>query len=253
MTAATTTRPATGTAVEPPVEAAEARVVRLRLRRRLIWWSLPVVGILVLMAIKLIAVVVLGVQARVSFDADDAVGVELAAAGLGVANLIEPHKAYFAAGDARVLAGDFEGARSAFEGALALAPRDGVEACQIRVNLVLSLERLGDAAKTSSGVAAAKPFYDRIDAVVAEAPEGCFQPEAGNTGAELGAARERAQEKGDQPQGDQPGQQGGDAPAPPGSDKQQQLDDLTRENQQQRAQGQGNATRGAPPKADKPW
>ncbi len=232
-------------------ESEAARLARLRLRRRLVLWSLPAVVVLLLLAVKLCSVVVLGEQARTAFTAGDATGVEDAAGRLGVANVVEPFKAPFALGDARALAGDLDGARSAFEVALGLAPRDGIEACQIRVNLVLTLEQLGDAAKASSGLPAAKTYYDRVQAVVAEAPPGCFQPPGGGTGQELADAGSRAQQKSQPSAGDPPGTQG--QPGQPSKDKQQQLDDKTQDNLQQRSQGQNTPNRGAPPKVDKPW
>ncbi len=238
----------------PDVEAPESALdhrARLRLRHRLVLWSLPVILLLLLMATKLVSVVPLGEQSRTAFAAGDATAVERAAGLLGVTNLIEAHKAPFAEGDARALAGDMDGARAAFEVALALAPRDGVEACQIRVNLVLSLEQLGDAAKASSGLSAATPYYDRMQVVVAEAAPGCFRPPAGSTGQELGDARSRAEKKSQQQPRDQPG--GQTPPAQPSPDKQQQLDDKTKDNQQQRSQGQNNQDRGSPPQVDKPW
>lgn len=232
-------------------ESAQAHRARQRLRHRLVLWSLPAILLLLLMATKLVSVVLLGEQSRSAFAAGDATAVERAAGLLGITNLIEAHKAPFAEGDARALAGDVDGARVAFEVALALAPRDGVEACQIRVNLVLSLEQLGDAATASSGVAAARPYYDRMQVVVAEAAPGCFQPPAGSTGQELGDARSRAEEKSQPKPGNQPGAQ--QPPAQPSPDKQQQLDDKTKDNQQQRSQGQNNQDRGSPPQVDKPW
>ncbi len=234
-------------------ESADARRARLELRRRLIVWSIPVVLVLLLVALKLLSMVAIGNQARSAYDAGEVTAVEQAAARLGFLNVIERHKAPFARGDARVLAGDFAGAREAFEEALGVAPRNAVEACQIRVNLVLSLEKLGDAAKAGTGLDAAKPYYDRMQVVVADAPEGCFQPPAGDTGQQLGDARGRAQEKSQPPQGQSPGEQ--PQQPQPGEDKQKQLDDKTKDNQQQRSQAQGDQSRdgASRPRVDKPW
>ncbi len=253
MSTLTTARPGESNP-EAPREPASARRVRLELRRKLVVWSLPVVLVLLLVALKLLSMVAFGDRARSSYDAGEVTGVEQAAVRLGFLNVIERHKAPFAHGDARVLAGDFGGARGAFEEALDIAPRDDVEACQIRVNLVLSLEKLGDAAKTASGLGGAKPYYDRMQVVVADAPQGCFQPAAGDAGQQLGDARGRAEEKSQPPEAGSPDAQP-PQPQQPGADKQKQLDDKTQDNQQQRSQGQGDQSRdgASRPQVDKPW
>lgn len=235
-------------------ESPDTRRARLDLRRKLVVWSLPIVLVLLLVALKLLTMVAAGHQARSAYEAGQVTAVEQAAGRLGFLNVIERYKAPFARGDARVLAGDVEGGREAFEEALQVAPRDAVEACQIRVNLVLSLEKLGDAAKAASGLPAAKSYYDRMQVVVAEAPEGCFQPPAGTAGQELGDARGRAQEKSQPPEAGAPGQQP-QQPAQPGDDKQKQLDDKTKDNQQQRSQSQGDQSNngGSRPPVSKPW
>ncbi|MDQ2796417.1 MAG: hypothetical protein M3Y06_04545, partial [Actinomycetota bacterium] len=108
--------PQPGASPEDP----EARAARLRLRRRLVLWSLPAVILLALVAAKLALMVTLGDQAREAYAAGNVTGVESAAARLGFVNVIEPYKAPFARGDASVLAQDYDSARAAFEEALAL-------------------------------------------------------------------------------------------------------------------------------------
>ena len=148
-------------------ETAEARAARLRLRKRLVVWSLPFVVVLALVATKLLTMVALGDEALRSYTAGNVTGTEDAAKRLGFLNLIEAHKAPFARGDARVLAGDYDGARAAFEESLALAPhRTLASACQIRVNLSLSLEKLGQAAQNAGQADQAKQYFDRMQQVV---------------------------------------------------------------------------------------
>ena len=130
-------------------ETDQQRADRLRLRRRLALWSLPVVVVLLLVATKLFSTVAFGEDAVRSYTAGNITGTQDAADHLAFGNVIEPHKAPFALGDARVLAGDFAGARGAFEEALTRAPKDSIESCQIRVNLVLSLEKLATAATSA--------------------------------------------------------------------------------------------------------
>ncbi len=242
----------------PPPESEQARAARLALRRRLLVWSLPVVLVVLAVALKLLTMVALGQQARSAWDEGNITSLQSAGERLGFLNLVERHKAPFAVGDAKVLAGDMDGARAQFERALVLAPTDGLENCQIRVNLAAVLEKLGDDAKGGSGgLAAATPYYDREQAVAAAAPPGCFQPQGEGTGQQLDQAQQRAKDKSQPPQ-QQPGQdpqqdQQGQQPDP---GKEQQLDQKTKENQQQRSQGeQGQRDSGSDglPHVDKPW
>ncbi len=237
-------------------ESAPVRVARLRLRRRLVLWSLPVVVVMLLVATKLLATVALGEEALRSYTQGNITGTQDAAGRLGVVNVIEPHKAPFALGDARVMAGDFDGARAAFEDALKAAPKDSLDACQIRVNLVLSLEKLGTAATSAGHPDQAKAYSDRLNEVVAQAPQGCFQGDAQNDeGQQLRDAQQRSQEQQqqeqqrqqDQQQQPQPDQQG-----QPSEDKQQQLDNMTQDNLQQRQQTDQQRSAGGSSVA-KPW
>ncbi|MDQ2755440.1 MAG: hypothetical protein M3Y71_02585, partial [Actinomycetota bacterium] len=236
----------------PPVRAA-----RLARRRRLLVRSAPVVVVLLLVALKLLTMVAAGHQARVAYDGGSITSLEQSGQRMAFLNVVERHKAPFALGDAAVLAGDFDTARARFEQALRVAPSDGLEACQVRVNLVLALEQLGDKARSASGADAAKPFDDRIAAVAAGAPAGCFQPQGQGTGQRLDEARSRALQKGSAEQ-PSPGQDPplGQDPPQPGTDKQQQLDQKTKDNQAQRAQGDQGArdsNGGSRPQVDKPW
>src|SRR5689334_3543514 len=176
-------------------ETAEAKASRLKLRKRMVVWSLPFVVILALVATKLLTMVALGDEAVRAYSSGNVTATESAADRLGFLNLIEPHKASFARGDARVLAGDFDGARAAFEESLSLAPKDSRESCQIRVNLALSLEKLGQAAHNAGQADQAKQYFDRVQQVVSDAPPGCFEGDAQDEeGQELRDAQQRAQD-----------------------------------------------------------
>jgi hypothetical protein len=142
-------------------------------------------------AVKLLSVGYLGAAAAQAFTRGDHSGVASAAAGLGLANFLERHKAPFAAGDALVLRGDYAGARAQFEASLAIAAR--ADECKVRVNLVLSIERLGDerlnsGARTGDAPAdgavaedarmeAARLYAEGL-AVGDAAPPGCFSAES---------------------------------------------------------------------------
>ena len=233
-------------------ETAEAKAARLRLRKRLVLWSLPFVVLLALVATKLLTMVALGDEAVHAYSSGNVTGTESAADRLGFLNLIEPHKAPFARGDARVLAGDYDGARAAFEESLTLAPKDSRESCQIRVNLALSLEKLGQAAQNAGRADQAKQYFDRVQQVVGAAPPGCFDGDAqDDEGQALRDAQQRAQDQSQQQ--DQQNQQQNQQQDQPSQDKQQQLDEKTKDNLNQRQQGDEQNGAVTKPPVDKPW
>lgn len=233
-------------------ETPQARAARLRMRKRLALWSLPFVLALALVSAKLLTMVALGDEAVRAYGSGNVTGTEDAGQRLEFLNLIEPHKAPFARGDARVLAGDYDGARAAFEEALGLAPHDSRESCQIRVNLALSLEKLGQAAQTAGHADVAKQYFDRVQQVVNDAPPGCFEGDAQDEeGQQLRDAQQRAQDQNQQQ--DQQDQQSQNQQQQPSEDKQQQLDDKTRDNLNQRQQGDEQHGAVTKPPVDKPW
>ncbi|MET4095196.1 hypothetical protein [Arthrobacter sp. UYCu712] len=168
----------------------------IRRRRLLLWSALPALLALAV-AVKLLGAAWSGGQAADAFARNDVPAAESAAAALGVANFFERHKAPFATGDALVLRGDYAGARAAFEAALADAPP--ADEYPVRVNLVLSIERLGDAAAGGGDGADGDALSGEALAVANDAPAGCFEPDgagpdgAGAGGAEPGGAGERLQ------------------------------------------------------------
>ncbi|MEE2852458.1 MAG: hypothetical protein VX424_07385 [Actinomycetota bacterium] len=145
---------------------------RLRLRRRLLAYSAPVVAIALLVAIKLFSVVLLGNSAGHAFTRGDASAVRADAAILGVANVVEPARAPFAEGTAAVLDRRLEDADAHFTDAVA---RSGtVGSCPARVNLELVRETQGDRAAAAGDRARADERYASALAVVGAAPRGCF-------------------------------------------------------------------------------
>ncbi|WP_237159198.1 hypothetical protein [Mycolicibacterium rhodesiae] len=145
---------------------------RLRLRRRLLLWSAPVVLLAVVAAVKMISVVVVGNSAVSHFHRGDGAALHADASTLGVLNVIEPAKAPFARGSAAVLEGRLAEADTEFSRALA-----GGQSCAVRVNLELVRETQGDVAAAAGRTAAAGERYRSALSLVAEAPAGCF---AGN-------------------------------------------------------------------------
>lgn len=211
---------------------------RRRKRRLALWSAAPAIGALAVAA-KLLSVGFLGGSASAAFETGNATDAGTAAAWLNVANVLEPHKAPFASGDALALAGDFAGARSDFEAALAAHP--GTDECAVRVNLALSIEKLGDAA-VSADTAKAAGLYGEALGVIESAPQACHTEGPANSngeGDELAAAGERLRQK-------QASGSGGNAkqtpppeqPSAPESRQLQQLQESARRAQGERLEGQ---------------
>lgn len=179
--------------------SAKHGVDRRTARRRLLAWSAVPVILMVCVAAKLLSLGLLGERAAGAYEANDAGSVRSAAEALHVVNLIEPHKAPFAAGDADVLAGDFAAARLRFKEALGLVPlgqSGSAGECVIRVNLVLAIERLGDEKLGAEDPAAAAALFEEALAAVAAAPDRCLSDRLpAGTGDRLAGAEARLQEK----------------------------------------------------------
>ena len=162
-------------------------------RRLLVWSALPVLLVLCFAA-KLLSLGILADRAAAGFSAGDAAAVDAAARGLGFANVVEPHKAPFAAGDASVAEEDYANARTQFEQALSMVPAGSGDRCIIRVNLVLAIERLGDQRQQAGDPASAVLLFQEALATAGQAPEACG---AGNpdTGGRFADAKERLESK----------------------------------------------------------
>ena len=148
------------------------RPARLRLRRRLLIYSAPLTVVTLLVIVKLISVVVAGDSAVSAFARGDGNAVGADAAVLGVANVVEPAKAPFAAGAAAVLDGQLGDADTHFSAALART--DAARSCPARVNLELVRETQGDRAVAAGDRARAEERYASALAVVDAAPHACF-------------------------------------------------------------------------------
>ncbi|PNI09786.1 hypothetical protein CXX84_06050 [Arthrobacter sp. AFG7.2] len=236
-------------------------------RRRLLAWSAVPVIVVLCVAAKLLSLGLLGARAANAYETHDAASVRAAAEGLQPVNLIEPHKAPFAAGNAEVLAADFGAARLRFEEALGHIPatRSGAaDACIIRVNLVLAIERLGDERLAAEDPASAAGLFGEALAAVAAAPEGCFsEGHPAGTGDRLAGAEARLQEKLDgagQEPAPAPGQE--EKPQEPDQDsvqqdKLKQLEDSARQAQRERNTGREREAylgeTGDGPGPERPW
>lgn len=235
----------------------------LRRRRRLMLGSLPLLLVVLLVAIKLLSLPVLASQGAQSFAKNDGDGVGRAAQGMGVLNIVEGWKAPFALGDAYVLRGDFGAARTQFLKAL-----EGVsakESCKVRVNLVLSVEKLGDAKSEAKDTAGADAFYKEGTDIIQAAPPGCFAPESESNqdgeGDQLKAAKERLETKQKPEDSSKTNTPDEGAKVPeeaktPAQSKLDQLEERVKNAQQERSKSgslKGNFSDAPPKPYAKPW
>jgi hypothetical protein len=175
----------------PAHAASEDGRNRLRRRRLLLWSAVPVL-VLVGIAAKFLSLGLLAGQAAEAYAAKDAAAVRAAADGLDLANVVERHKAPFAAGDAKVLAGDYPAARILFQDALAGAPVGSVDDCIVRVNLSLATEMIGDGRLRAEDPSSAAALYAEALDVAEAAPAGCFSgASARDAGKQLTEAERR--------------------------------------------------------------
>lgn len=149
---------------------------RLRLRRRLLLFSAPVVLVVLIAIVKMISVVVAGDSAVSDFGRGDSAALRDDVAALKILNVIEAEKAPFAAGTLAVREGRLDEADTRFSEALSRT--DPAQSCPVRVNLELVRERQGDVDAWEGRLDQARERYTSALAIVADAPERCFQ---GNT------------------------------------------------------------------------
>ncbi len=115
----------------------------------------------------------------------------------GWVNVVEPFRSPFAIGDAHVLTGHFELARPWFEQAFEQVPKGGIDECKVRVNLGLTYEALGDAAKARERTDEWKQFYEKGIAVTTRAPAAVRRPggRRDRRAARAGAAADGGEER----------------------------------------------------------
>jgi hypothetical protein len=192
-----------------PVDDAAVDAYRRRLRRRLVLWSLPVVVVALLVAVKLLSLPVLAGLTQWAYD-DRAYERSTAfSEPLGVANVVEPWVHHFDRGAGYAQVGVLDVARQEFGAALRLAPDDPTVSCVIRTNLVLTIEAQGDAALLEQRFGDAEELFREGQQAIDESPEGCFLPPedegAPDTSEPLDEADGRLGEKEDEAQREQEG------------------------------------------------
>ncbi|HEX5966966.1 MAG TPA: hypothetical protein VFY88_00710 [Intrasporangium sp.] len=204
-----TPSPPSGTEAGPTGRPGAPRTPARRvLRRRLLLASAPLVLLVVLVATRLVSLNAVHDQTLAGYQAGDKARTLTWGERQGWVNVVERFRAPFAIGDAHVLSGHFGLARPWFEEAFALVPKGGIEECKVRVNLGLTYEALGDAARARERTDEWRQFYEKGLAVTRERPPLCDAPEGGETGEQLDQAEQRMEEK-NQPQ---PGEE--EQPAP---------------------------------------
>ena len=198
---------------------------RRRLRRRLLGWSLPVVLVVLLVALKLLSMPVFAGLTQWAYADRAYERSTTLSEPLGVANLVEPWVHHFDRGTGYAQIGVLDVARREFGTALELAPDDPTISCVIRTDLVLTIEAQGDAALLELRYDDAEALFLEGAKAIDEAPEGCFQPpeqqgapdtsepleEADGRLGEKEQEAQREQQGGDPQQGDEGEPEGGDA------------------------------------------
>ncbi|MGH3639201.1 MAG: hypothetical protein ACRDUX_09250 [Mycobacterium sp.] len=141
-------------------------------RTRLLLFSAPVAVVLLIVLVKLWSVVIAGGSATRDFAERNADALRGDVAALNVLNVVEPEKAFFAAGSLAVLDGRLDDADRQFSAALERT--EPARSCPARVNLEFVRETMGDRAAGVFDAGSAVAWYRNALAVVNAAPDGCF-------------------------------------------------------------------------------
>jgi tetratricopeptide (TPR) repeat protein len=240
-----------------------------RRRKRLLWWSLPVVLLALATSLKLAN---LSLTAQDAIDAAETARFEesiAASDSLMTLNWFEPWIAYYDRGTASALAQEYNDATDDLSVALELAPAD--RACDVRVNLALAWEELGDIYAEGGYLRGAALLYDTALAVIQGGEEdGCFRgetqddstpPEQPSDGSQTDAGErlENARDRIEGKQGEverQEGQGGGSTtPEEDGADGGSPTDDLQDRGDaaEQDRRDQDADQRGGGEYVEKPW
>ncbi|CAM3606338.1 hypothetical protein OCAE111667_17905 [Occultella aeris] len=244
------TRPRSDSAHPGSTDTAAVNDQRRLRRRRLLRWSVGPAAVALLIAGKLLGTPILNATAVSAYEAGVADPMEYERSQrlftlAGFANLFEREVSPFNQGDVLFRLGDLPGAQAQFERALGLAGPD--RACQVRVNLVLSIEAQGDALGDVPG---AQAHYDAALAVIDEA-EYCFSEQAGSEASEAGdrlmEAQERIEENSDPEPGEgddgdegEDGETEGEPESAPDQSTLEQLEEQQAGAAQERAEGEQN-------------
>ena len=164
-------------------------------RRGLLWWSLPVIILAFLVALKLISAVIINTAGISAYHNQNHNTAASRFEALEFFNIVEPWKPHFNSGTAIYASGDFFAATVPLAVALDLVPKDpedqprGELECAVRTNYSLALEGLGDEARVAEDATMALDYYDQAQEMLADCGE-----DGGSGGEEAQDAEERQQE-----------------------------------------------------------
>ncbi len=246
------------------LSAPEDPILRNRRRRSVRRWvllgSLPVVLVALVLVVKLLGMYAFAYQAIGAHVAGDAGGTVRAAQQQEWLNLFDPYKAPYNTGVGLASADALPEARAKFEEALALV--HGIEECAVRLNLSLTVERMGDAARDAGDAEGAGRLWVEALAVLIDAPEECRSESADQSspdpdrslGEEIDETSERLQDKqgSGRPDRDEAGDRQQDRPTP-GQDQIDQLEDRLQQGEQERQENDRDGRDGGGSGTEKPW
>lgn len=237
---------------------------RRSIRRWVAIGSLPLVLVGLFFVGKILSMYGFAHQAISAYVVDDYAGSQAAAEGQDFVNWFEPYKAPFNIGTALAGAEKLPEARAELERSLDLAT--GLEVCDVRINLSLVIERMGDAAREGGDGAGAAQLYAEALTIVVETPEECNSDEAQNQSSDpdrdMGESlddsedrlKEKQQQEQQQPQdGEDEPEQEQEEPQQPDQGKLDDLKDKLDQGTQERDQQQNDDGSGGTGGTDKPW
>lgn len=248
---------------------AAALLAANRTRKKVRFWvtivTLPIAIVAVAFSLKLFTMYAFAHHVIVSHVTGDHAGGVQASRWQEFFNVVEPYKAPFNAGISLVSNGDLESGRAKFEEALPLA--DGLAVCHVRVNLALTIERIGDAAARDNRTDDAMAFYAEALVVTLETPEECDSDEASAASSDperdmsetLDDLEDRLRQKQQSDPGEQPEDPNGspeEEPEPTPQPNQEQLEELERRLEQgaeEREEHQQGNDEGPSSGTDRPW
>jgi len=175
-----------------------------RKRKRLLLWSAPLMLIALLVALKLLSAVALNMAGTSAYQHANHNTAADRFASLEFFNVVEPWKAHFNQGTAIYAGGDFFGAKEELVVALDLVPRSpqgeppGKEECDVRTNLSLAYEGMGDEAMAAGDPAMGANYYDQAQTALSN---------CGESGGSGGEQAQEAEERQEQSQSDAQQQQ----------------------------------------------
>lgn len=146
---------------------------RLRLRRHLIAYSVPVSLLLVAATGNIVSTMLTGDAAVTDFAHHDIDALRDDVATLRSWNVIEPGQVSFIAADLAVLEGNLDTAEKQF--IAAIDRTSGDDSCPARVNLELVRETQGDLAAANADKSRAEERYNSALQTISGAPPHCFK------------------------------------------------------------------------------